>query len=198
VVSIVLVGVLGVAAAGAGNLLADGAVSVSLAAASLASLLGASIVFSERASRLVKRGGQALPLEVLRRMSAGLADATLAYRSFHKELANVLAGSVAVQLLRVAQAYCLGQALGIGATPTTYLALIPLILLVMLLPVTVNGIGTSQLAFVWFFGRSGVPEAPAFALSVLFVALGILGNLPGGLLYAFGPALGPAHGGARP
>ena len=62
----------------------------------------------------------------------------------------------------------------------------PLILLVMLLPVSINGIGPSQVAFVWFFGRAGVPEAQAFALSVLFVALGIVGNLPGGLLYAFG------------
>ena len=28
--------------------------------------------------------------------------------------------------------------------------------------------------------------APAFTLSILFVALGVVGNLPGGLLYAFG------------
>ena len=58
--------------------------------------------------------------------------------------------------------------------------------MVMLLPVTFNGIGTSQAAFVWFFARAGVDAAPAFALSVLFVALGIVGNLPGGILYAFG------------
>jgi hypothetical protein len=56
----------------------------------------------------------------------------------------------------------------------------------MLLPVSINGIGPSQVAFVWFFGRAGVPDAQSFALSLLFVALGIVGNLPGGLLYAFG------------
>ena len=56
----------------------------------------------------------------------------------------------------------------------------------MLLPVSVNGIGTSQAAFVWFFGRAGVPGAEAFALSVLFLALGVVGNLPGGILYATG------------
>ena len=85
----------------------------------------------------------------------------------------------------------------------TYFAFIPLILLVMLLPVTFNGIGTSQAAFVWFFGRVGVPAAAAFALSVLFVALGIVGNLPGGILYAIGrrepagdAALKPSAGGA--
>ena len=40
-----------------------------------------------------------------------------------------------------------------------YFAFVPLILLVMLLPVTFNGIGTSQAAFVWFFGRAGVAAA---------------------------------------
>ena len=56
----------------------------------------------------------------------------------------------------------------------------------MLLPITMNGIGTSQAAFVWCFGAMGVGRPEAFALSVLFVALGIVGNLPGGLLYASG------------
>jgi uncharacterized protein (TIRG00374 family) len=198
VVSIVLVAVLGIAVAGANDLLSDAAVGVSLLAASLASGAGAAIVFSERASRFVKGLGQVFPLDALRRIAGSLADATLAYGRFHRELANVLVGSVAVQLLRVAQAYCLGLALGLQATPATYLALIPIILLVMLLPVTVNGIGTSQVAFVWFFGRAGVPEAPAFALSVMFVALGVVGNLPGGILYACGPGFRSAQGNARP
>ena len=82
----------------------------------------------------------------------------------------------------------LGAGLGIALPLATYFAFVPLILLVMLLPVTFNGIGTSQAAFVWFFGRAGVPAAPAFALSVLFVALGVVGNLPGGLLYTMGHA----------
>ena len=99
----------------------------------------------------------------------------------------MLACSVAVQVLRILQAYYLGRGLGIEAPLATYFAFLPLILLVMLLPVTVNGLGTGQAAFVWFFAQVGVPAAPAFALSVLFVALGIVGNLPGGILYALGP-----------
>jgi hypothetical protein len=55
----------------------------------------------------------------------------------------------------------------------------------MLLPITINGLGTSQAAFVWLFGGIGVARPQAFTLSVLFVALGLVGNLPGGLLYAF-------------
>ncbi len=37
-------------------------------------------------------------------------------------------------------------------------------------------------AFVWLL-RAGVGAPQAFALSVLFVALGVVGNLPGALLY---------------
>jgi len=45
---------------------------------------------------------------------------------------------------------------------------------------------------VWFFARAGVAASAAFTLSVLFVALGIVGNLPGGILYALGRS-GPAR-----
>ena len=56
----------------------------------------------------------------------------------------------------------------------------------MLLPITINGLGTGQAAFLWTFGAAGVGKPEALALSILFIALGILGNLPGGVLYALG------------
>jgi uncharacterized membrane protein YbhN (UPF0104 family) len=131
---------------------------------------------------------------LLRRLTRGklLKAGTNLLRSLRRyagargALVNVLGGSVAVQLLRISQAWLLGLALGISLGFTAYLVYIPVILLVMLLPITINGIGTSQAAFVWLFGASGVNAADAFAMSVLFVALGTVGNLPGGLLYATG------------
>lgn len=115
-----------------------------------------------------------------------LVNSLRRYEAYAPQLLNVLLASIAVQVLRVVQAYFLARGLGITAPLDAYFAFIPLILLVMLLPVTINGIGTSQAAFVWLFPRVGVSEPLAFALSVLFVALGVVGNLPGGLLYAFG------------
>jgi uncharacterized membrane protein YbhN (UPF0104 family) len=106
------------------------------------------------------------------------------YATHRRLLGAVTLASIAVQVLRVLQAWCLGVGLGIAAPLSSYFAFIPSILLVMLLPVTVNGLGTSQAAFVLFFRAAGVPDAQAFALSVLFVALGIVGNLPGGILWA--------------
>jgi hypothetical protein len=97
-----------------------------------------------------------------------------------------------VQALRILQAYLLGRSLGIEASIGTYFAVVPLILLIMLLPVTISGLGTGQAAFLWLFAPFGVQPAPAFALSVLFIGLAVVGNLPGGILYALGPERGGA------
>jgi uncharacterized protein (TIRG00374 family) len=147
----------------------------------------AAVIFSTRAAALVSLLLDWLPGAPLRRLAAKLLDAVREYRFHHGALASVLVGSVGVQVLRVLQAWLLGVGLGITAPPAAYFVCIPIILLVMLLPITMNGLGTSQAAFVWCFGALGVARADAFALSILFVALGIVGNLPGGLLYAAGP-----------
>jgi uncharacterized protein (TIRG00374 family) len=127
----------------------------------------------------------------LREALGRLLDALQAYRRERRMLVAVLVASVAVQGLRILQAWWLGQSLGLGVPPTAYFAFIPIILLVMLLPITINGLGVGNSAFVWAFGRVGVGAADAFALSVLFIALGVVGNLPGGILYASGKKVRP-------
>ena len=186
VVSILVMGAIGLTLARTGDVVSARAIELPLLVAAALTVAAGAVVFSERAAGLAQTVALRLPFAPLRRLAGDLTRATRSYGQHHIELGNVLAGSIGVQVLRIIQAYCLGRALSIELPLVAYFTLIPLILLVMLLPVSINGIGPSQVAFVWFFGRVGVPEAQAFALSVLFVALGIVGNLPGGFLYAFG------------
>jgi uncharacterized membrane protein YbhN (UPF0104 family) len=144
------------------------------------------LIFSRRTARVAALALEWLPFTTIRGVGHRMLESIRKYSAYPRQLVNVLVCSIAVQALRIVQAYYLGRGLGIEAPLTIYFAFVPLILMVMLLPVTFNGIGTSQAAFVWFFARAGVDAAPAFALSVLFVALGVVGNLPGGFLYAFG------------
>ncbi len=184
VVSIVLVGV--VALIGAQRLIAIPGIWIILTLASVICAAAALTVFSERVAGFGQVMVARLPTQKAKRLSAGLIDAVRRYSHHHAELINVLAMSIAVQVIRVVQAYCLGEALGLAVPIWIYFAFIPTILLIMQLPITVAGLGTSQVAFAWLFGAVGVPAAGAVALSILFVALGIVGNLPGALLYAFG------------
>ena len=113
-----------------------------------------------------------------------LGDAIGAYRAHPRVLAQVLALSVVVQLVRVFQAYGLGRGLGLEIGLPYYLVFMPIAMLLLLLPVSVSGFGLPQAAIVWLLRPVGVPDAEALALSTLIIVVGILGNLPGALLYA--------------
>ena len=158
--------------------------------------VAAAVVFSERAANLVRSTAALLPVPLLHKVTAALTDAVRAYADHHGALAKVLAESILVQIFRVIQAWCLGQALGLTLPLATYFAFIPLIVFIMQIPITPNGLGTTQFAFDRFLVPQGAPAPQVFALSVLFLGLGVLGSLPGGLLYAMGR--GDGGRGTRP
>jgi glycosyltransferase 2 family protein len=166
-----------------------------LAVAFVACAAAGMIVFSERAAAAVMRVADRVPLKAVRRATSALTEAVRRYSRHHAELARVLAMSIAVQAIRVLQAWCLGEALGIDLPLLTYFAVVPVILLIMQIPITINGLGTTQVAFVTLLGASGTGAAQATALSILFLVLGVIGSLPGGVLYAFAdtPAPPRAH-----
>jgi uncharacterized protein (TIRG00374 family) len=155
-----------------------------LAVLTLACSASLAVVFSPRAASAIAGALALLPRG--QQTAASLVTAIQRYAPLHLPMANVLICSMGVQVLRVLQTYCLGLALGLAVPLGVYFALVPIILLIVLMPITINGIGTTQAGFVWLFGRAGVTSAPAFALSVLFLGIAIVGNLPGGLLYLFG------------
>ena len=157
--------------------------------------VAAAVIFSARAADAVRAAASLIPLRVLHRVTGALTDAVRRYASHHRELARVTVMSVIVQVIRVLQAWCLGRALGLDVPLPLYFAFIPIIVLIMQLPISLNGIGTTQAAFAWLFVRQGAPAGPVFALSVLFLVLGGLGTLPGGVLYALGD--GPGARGPR-
>jgi uncharacterized protein (TIRG00374 family) len=182
VVSILVVAVVG--AVLARNLLDIRVLFPAIAVLTVVCVAALTVVYSPRVASAATGMLERLP----RGQDAGrrLLAAIQRYAEFHGSMTNVLLCSIGVQVLRVLQTFCLGLALGVSVPLGVYFALVPIILLIVLMPVTINGIGTTQAGFVWLFGRAGVNEAPAFALSVLFLAIAVVGNLPGGFLYLTG------------
>ncbi len=168
------------------SLMGDRTLLLALAVAAVVCAVAVAAIFSERVASLCRAIAESIPIGRVQRIGSDLISAVRSYGQSHRELSTVLVLSIAVQMLRIVQAFCLGRAIGIALPLTTYFALVPAILLIMLLPITVSGLGTGQWAFVGLFGEVGVARPDAFALSVLFIALGIVGNLPGALLYITG------------
>jgi uncharacterized protein (TIRG00374 family) len=157
-----------------------------LLAGGAGSLVVAAAIFLDAAAARIASAVARLPGAVVRRVGARVFDAIRTYRHHHGALALVLGASIGVQMLRIVQAWALGRSLGLDVSFAVYCVAIPLCVLIMQVPVTINGLGTGQAAFLWTFAPAGVTPADAVALSLLFIALGIVGNLPGGVLYAVG------------
>ena len=124
----------------------------------------------------------------LRRTSLGrglieVADSVARYRGRRGILLTVFGLSVVVQWLRILEVFLLGGSLGIPVDLSYYLVFMPMGLLVFMLPVSIAGIGLPQGAIVWLLRPAGVPDVQAFALSTLFVVVGLIGTLPGLWLY---------------
>lgn len=112
-----------------------------------------------------------------------VTDAVSRYRGRGKTLVAVFIWSVAIQVIRIVEAYVLGLGLGLTVPFSYYLLFMPLGLLILLLPVSVSGFGLPQGVFVWMLRPVGVPDETAFALSTLIVLTGLAGNIPGLLLW---------------
>lgn len=108
-----------------------------------------------------------------------LGDALSRYRTRPATLAHVFAWSIAVQVLRIVQAYLLGIGIGLAVPFRYYLVFMPVGLLMLLLPISVSGFGAPQAMIVWLMRPLGVADEQSFALSTLIVLTGLAGNLPG-------------------
>jgi uncharacterized membrane protein YbhN (UPF0104 family) len=116
-----------------------------------------------------------------------------------------LVTSFSLHLLNFSILYCFFHALHLTITyGQVVLLMMPVVLLIVLLPVTINGHGLRELLLVGYFTHFGVTVAGAsgvnvqelaVAASVIAVANDLLWSVPGGILYfrrsgVHGPATG--------
>ena len=107
-------------------------------------------------------------------------------------LALAVVMSFAIHLLSFFIAFCFARSLGIGITYPQILAFFPVLLFLVMLPITVNGHGLREVLLIFYFGKLGVAIAghpspgvqeTAIAFSALLVANDLTWSLPGGLWY---------------
>jgi uncharacterized membrane protein YbhN (UPF0104 family) len=102
--------------------------------------------------------------------------------------------SLAVQVANVAIVWLIGEALGAPVPFTYYWVLVPMVTLLTLLPISVNGMGVREGAMVLFLAPVGVGRETALALAFLWFAVFATVSLSGGLVYQFGHFPSPAAG----
>jgi len=109
----------------------------------------------------------------------------LEYQKYPGLLALAFVLSLAVQMVRVLVFYVVALGFNLHAPLLYYVVFIPLIMVLIMLPVSINGIGVREVSFVGFFSLAGMPESGAFAISFAVSVLTTLTTAVGGIIYMF-------------
>ena len=100
-----------------------------------------------------------------------------------------------MHILNFSIVYAFARSLEIGLTYGQVLLMMPVILFIVMIPITINGHGLRELLLIGYFGAMGVAIAghsdlkvqdTAVALSLLTVGNDLFWSLPGGLWYLLG------------
>lgn len=93
--------------------------------------------------------------------------------------------SLLVQITIILINFLLSRSLGINLPFISLIAYIPLITIISLIPVTINGLGMRESAYVFLFSYYGIAREEALSLSLLFFATSVIASLMGGILFIF-------------
>ncbi len=121
----------------------------------------------------------------LRSLADTLLETFLAFRGRRAALVKALLLSLLLQAGLVVQHFLIAEALNISMPFYSFFLTIPLITILMMIPVSINGIGIRENAFVFFFSIYGVMKAEAIAIAWMNFTIAISMGVIGGIVYAF-------------
>jgi uncharacterized membrane protein YbhN (UPF0104 family) len=141
------------------------------------------LILSRRLQAQMRRLSERPLLSSLTPLYDRLAAALSAYRHAYGTLARAFLISVLVLLIGSSVNCLIALSLGGGISPLHIFLFTPLITFVLLIPISVGGIGLNQSAYVFFFNLVGVPEEKSLAISLIMQGIIIATSLPGGVLW---------------
>ena len=151
----------------------------------LGTLVLAVALFSRRARPLLAKTVPLLRLFRVERPIRAAYEGIHAYRDHPQLLVGVFTLTLAVQTIRVLAIWLAGRAVGVDLSPRPYYVMGPLLFLVLLLPISVNGIAVRESFFVSFLGNLGVDADKAFATGFLFFVVTLCLSVPGAVILAW-------------
>jgi uncharacterized protein (TIRG00374 family) len=125
----------------------------------------------------------ARPSPIISKPAKVFAEIAREFRGAEGTLLLTLLLSFLLHLNIIVAYFLVGRAVGIDLEFPVYFAVIPLALVIMMLPVSINGIGLREGAFTVLLGLFGVSVSAALAFSWTFYALILLHGVLGGLVY---------------
>lgn len=107
----------------------------------------------------------------------------IAYKNKPREFTRATAWAVLLQMNVILFYFLIGRALHLTIPLLDYFIFIPLVLLIQIIPITINGLGLREGAYIEIFKFYGIPVESAWSFSIIEVAFGLILGLIGGAIY---------------
>lgn len=118
-----------------------------------------------------------------RRLAESLQSALVVFRGRPRLVIVSTLLSLAIQLSGVVQVAMIGAALGLDVPTAVYGVAVPMVALLTLLPVSLNGMGVREAGMVVFLQPAGVGASQAVAVAFLWFCSQTVAGLVGGAVY---------------
>lgn len=108
-----------------------------------------------------------------------------AYSSRPILVCRAFAISIVIQFLNAVSVYYLGNALGINLPLSVYCEVVPIVALLVVVPISVGGIGVREGLMAYFLSEYGVAKETGVLLSINWTMLNVIAALTGLVYYLF-------------
>lgn len=113
-----------------------------------------------------------------------IVDAFMRFQGERAVLSKALALSILLQANVVLHYYLISQSLQLPIPLLSFFLIIPLAIVIMMLPISINGIGLRENIYILFFAAFGVSEANAVAFAWIAFSMVVIQGVLGGIVYA--------------
>jgi hypothetical protein len=150
---------------------------------SVASLIAAVLTHLESIPDLLEKKFVFFAEKPLGRKLIAMHRSFLLFKRYPLLMARSFLYSLVLQVIRVVTIYVTARAFGIEAELFKFFLVVPVTVIIIMIPVSVGGLGVREGSFVTMFALVGIPVTESFAISATNSVMVTLIALAGGLLY---------------
>jgi len=152
-------------------------------AVGLIGLVGVVIFFLPMFGRLLTKLPEKGFLKKIKQKIIAFRETVMAYKNQRAAFARACLWAVLLQLNVIIYYFLIGRALHIAIPFIDYFIFIPIVLLIQIIPITINGLGLREGAYIEIFNFYGIGPETAFSFSIIEIAFGLIIGLIGAVIY---------------
>lgn len=112
-----------------------------------------------------------------------IVDAFLAFQGSQGALLGALGLSMLLQANVILHYFLISEALDLDVAPSSFFLIVPLAIVLMMIPVSVNAIGVRENVFAFFLAPFAVSKPEAIAFAWIVYGMVVVQGVVGGILY---------------